>query len=215
MRTDEILNPGLYFALIIVGWIVGVALSMVSFVFFWVYSVVIAFVVYKMINRMNLHSQREAALRGTIIQYFRDKASADPSVGQKISAQIATMESIQYDAQNQEREQNAILWAILSVIIPFLFLYPLYFLTKYSSGHDRRWHAFTQQAQYAGQQMGMSIVLPSWRILPDRSFFLYLILTIVTFGLFGIYWFYVLLKDLNEHFPVQWQFEDQFVREMR
>ena len=204
MRTDEILPPAMYFGLIIVGWILAIVLTVaVSGWLFWIYPLVVAFVVYKLINRM------------AIIQYVREKATSDPAVGQKISAQVATMESIQYDAQNQEREQNAILWTALSFIIPFVFLYPLYFLTKYSSGHDRRWHAFTQQAQYAGQQVGMSIVLPSWRTLPERSFFLYLILTIVTFGLFGIYWFYVLLKDLNEHFPVQWQFEDQFVREMR
>jgi hypothetical protein len=37
----------------------------------------------------------------------------------------------------------------------------------------------------------------------------------LTGGLFLIYWYYVLIKDLNEHFRAQWQFEDQIATQMK
>jgi hypothetical protein len=224
-RTDEILS-GIWIALpiiaVLLGLILGGALMVLDvgvgiagiFVGSLIAIVVFAVLNYKLIDRMNEHSRREAMLRGAIIQHFRDKANLDPAVGQRVSASIATMESIQYEARMQEKEKSAALWAILPVFISILILYPLYFLTKFTPQHDRRWQAFTQQAQYAGNEMGMSIVLPSWRTVSERSFFLYLVLTLLT-GFFAIYWYYVLIKDLNEHMQNQWQFEDQFAREMR
>jgi hypothetical protein len=61
----------------------------------------------------------------------------------------------------------------------------------------------------------MTVILPSWKTLPERSFFIYLILTLLTCGLFLIYWYYVLIKDLNDHFGAQWQFEDQIAAQMK
>lgn len=89
--------------------------------------------------------------------------------------------------------------------------YVLYFLTRYPYEHDSRWQSFTQQAQSAGSKLGMVVVSPLWNRLERRSFALYFILTLITFGLFGIYWLYALLKDPNEHFLNQRQFEDNFV----
>ncbi|MEI6797346.1 MAG: DUF4234 domain-containing protein, partial [Methanomassiliicoccales archaeon] len=66
----------------------------------------------------------------------------------------------------------------------------------------------------AGQQMGVNIMMPSWKTLPERSFVIYLVLTIVTLGLFMFYWVYVIIKDMNEHMKNQWAFEDQLLREM-
>ena len=51
-------------------------------------------------------------------------------------------------------------------------------------------------------------------ILPDRSFVLYLILTIITLGIFGIYWLYVLLKDPNEHFKHHILVEDRLLGQL-
>ena len=59
--------------------------------------------------------------------------------------------------------------------------------------------------------MGKVVVNPSWKALPSRSFVLYFILSIVTLGIFEFYWSYVLIKDFNEHFKAQWQFEDSLM----
>ena len=59
---------------------------------------------------------------------------------------------------------------------------------------------------------GIKFVVPRRvEALPERNFVLYLILTIITAGLFGIYWLYILLKDPNQHFMYHRQIEDQLL----
>jgi len=200
------------------GWVTGAVIV-------WVVGIVVAIVIaailfavlnYKLIDRQNLHSKREAMLRAALIEYIRIK-SRERNMSQMLSSHIATMDSIQYEARANEGEHSATLWAILIFIpfVGFIFLaYMLYFLTKFGYEHDKRWHAFTQQAQASSSHLGMTVILPSWRSLPERSFIIYLIVTVLTMGLFLIYWYYVLIKDMNDHFKVQWQFEDQVVAQM-
>ncbi|MDD1756869.1 MAG: DUF4234 domain-containing protein, partial [Methanomassiliicoccales archaeon] len=180
-------------------------------------SVIYAIINYKLLKRKNDHIKRETALRAGIIDYFRAKGAANFKE-QALASQIATMQSIQSDSTTDDRDHNAILFTIL-LFIPIVNiivqLYIAYVLTKFDYKHDRRWHAFTQQAQSAGQELGMPLVLPSWKTLPERSFVIYLILTILTLGLFWFYWYYCFIKDLNEHFKAQWQFEDQFLRSLQ
>ncbi len=179
-------------------------------------QILIVILIYKLFNRNNMHNRREATLRMALVDFLRGKA-AEKGISQSISPQLQTMDSINYESRTHEPERSAALWAILP-IIPFVgwifMLIALYYLTSYPPGHDRRWHAFTQQAQYAGSQLGMSLMLPSWKSLPERSFIIYFILTILTLGIFMIYWYYVLIKDMNEHYRSQWQFEDQLAREI-
>jgi hypothetical protein len=54
------------------------------------------------------------------------------------------------------------------------------------------------------------LTLPPSR-LHKRDPMMLIILTAITAGIFWIYWFYTLLKDYNEHFQDQAQFEDQIL----
>ncbi|MFP4545491.1 MAG: DUF4234 domain-containing protein [Methanomassiliicoccales archaeon] len=188
---------------------VGIGVNIVVLVLF-------VLLLYKLFNRNNMHTRREGMLREAMIDYFKKKG-AERGVSDQMSSQIQTMESIHYDSRSNESE-TSLVWAILPIIpvVGWIFLLiDLYFLTKYPPEHDRRWHAFTQQVQSAGSHLGMTVVLPSWKTLPSRSFAIYLILTIVTFGIFIIYWYWVLIKDMNDHFRAQWQFEDQLLNAMQ
>jgi len=61
-------------------------------------------------------------------------------------------------------------------------------------------------------KLGINFSVPRrTEAMPDRSSVLYLILTIITAGLFGIYWVYVLLKDPIEHFKYHIQAESQLL----
>jgi hypothetical protein len=42
----------------------------------------------------------------------------------------------------------------------------------------------------------------------ERPFLLYAALTVITFGVFGIYWLYTLIDDPNKHFERQRVVED-------
>lgn len=180
-------------AIIAVGYIIAMALMV--------------YPLYHLIKRRSAHFARDAALREGIIGYLKAKAGKQE---EKISTEITTMNLIHSEAMGEEREKSAVMWTILTVLVPFVGIYVLYFLTKDPPNHDRRQLTFMQQAQSAGGKLGMTLVLPTWKALPGRSFALYFIITLIV-GIFAIYWYYVLIKDFNDHFKAQWQFEDQLV----
>jgi len=164
---------------------------------------------YHLIKRRTAHFRRDAGLREGIINYL--KAKAGTRKRKEINSGIATMNLIHSEAMGEEREKSAAVWTILTFLVPFIGIYVLYFLTADPQNHDRRQASFMQQVQSAGSKLGLDIVVPSWKALPSRSFALYFILSIVTGGFFGIYWYYVFLNDFNEHFKGQRQFEDQLI----
>jgi len=227
MQTDEVISS-VWVLLPLIGVFVGVAVGATFFLLgggllgvmailggYIISAVFFAILNYKLFNRNNQHSRREAMLRTAIVEHIRNRAS-ERGASQKVANQVSTMESINHESITKEREHNAALWAILPIIPiigPIMLLIALYYLTDFPPSHDRRWHAFTQQAQSAGTHLDMTIVLPSWRTLPDRSYFLYLIVTVLI-GIFILYWYYALIKDMNDHFRNQWQFEDQLIKEL-
>ena len=146
-----------------------------------------------------------------MISYIRGAASERGIEGQ-MSTELATMNTVHSESNGDEDEKSAMLWIILSVItFGLLGFYVSYFLTKDPHHHDIRQLAFMQQVQSAFSKLQKTIVFPFWKAIPDRSFFLYLILSLLTFGLFALYWNYVLISDFNQHFKAQWQIEDQLV----
>jgi len=78
-------------------------------------------------------------------------------------------------------------------------LYTFYFLAVDAGKHAARQRRFMTIASAALSKIGISLPRETYRI-PQRSFALYFILTIITLGIFGIYWEYVLFKDFNDHF---------------
>ena len=56
---------------------------------------------------------------------------------------------------------------------------------------------FSQQAQNFSQNVSQYFPQSQPGVVPERNIALYIILTIVTCGIFGLYWFYCLVTDLN------------------
>jgi hypothetical protein len=220
-QTDKILSP-LWILIPILAVLLGLSLAflglfinrLLGFILIlpaiFVPTIIVAILIYYLINRMTEHFKRESVLRRGIIQYLRAKAEQDGK-GPSIASEIATLETVHAEADANDEPKSAVLWTILAVVVPFVNLYVLYFLTKYPYPHDARWRAFSQQAQAAGSKLGLVTVAPTWRAIEKRSFFVYLILSIITFGIFAFYWYYVLIEDPNTHFHAHAQFEDVFL----
>ncbi len=218
-QSDEIL--GTFWALLL---LIAVIVQIVFVVIFFplalvgslIFEILVIILLYKLLKRNENHFKRETILRAALVNYLREKGNETYKT-QMIGAQLGTMESINQEAAFREKDHNVILLIIL-LIIPivsfFAMLYVLYILTKEPFGHDQRWHAYSQNAQAAAQQIGMNVMMPSWKTLNERSYLLYIILTLFTLGLFAIYWVYILVTDMNEHMETQWQFEDQLMRNL-
>jgi len=179
-------------------------------------EIIIAILIYMLIERRNQHFRRESMLRHGMLGYLKARTD-EKGISQLVAADIASMQSVTAEADARDDQKSALLYVILTIIPVvgfFISLYILYFLTKDPQEHDRRWQFFASTAQRVGSQAGMVTVMPSWKALEQRNFVLYFILAIVTFGIFLIYWYYTLFRDLNEHFRAQWQFEDSFAAAM-
>lgn len=175
---------------------------------------IIAFIVsiiltYNLVKRRNTHFKRQTFLSEdvtTAVKTMAAKKGVDVEVG------LSSCERTVREAKAEETEKSAVLWAILSAVIPLASWYVYYFLMKDFYKHERREDGFMEDISRVLDKCGIKFSVPRrTEVLPDRSFVLYLILNIITFSLFGIYWLYVLLKDPNEHFKYHIQIEDELL----
>lgn len=92
-----------------------------------------------------------------------------------------------------------------------------YWLGKDIKEHDTRWGIFSSSARIAMSKLGFpypNTLGYGTTELPERSFALYLILTLFV-SPFVYYWWYTLIKDPNDHFRSQWVFEDELLATMK
>ncbi|MDG6939042.1 MAG: DUF4234 domain-containing protein [Nitrososphaerota archaeon] len=167
---------------------------------------------YMMIRRRNQHFQRQAKFFADLGQALRDAAGKK---GADVGPFLSSMGGAQRQAQPDESEKSAVLWVVL-MLVPFVsviaYLYVFYFLTRDFYRHERIEDGMLADAAKALSLVGAELTFHRARPLPSRSFALYLVLTLVTLGLFGIYWVYTLIQDPNEHFVAQAQFEDSVMQ---
>jgi hypothetical protein len=100
---------------------------------------------------------------------------------------------------------------ILGLVSSIVTLYVFYFLGRDFRRHERREDFFYQDVERAAATLGVPFALRRYERMPDRSFALYLVLTLVTAGVFGIYWLYTLISDPNRHVRTQATYENQLL----
>lgn len=179
-----------------------VILQIVGFVTHILYT----YVLYRMINRRNKHFQRQGFLYDDLTNLAKELAAKK---GVDASLALNNMQRTSQEARFEETEKSAALWAIVTFFIGITALYVYYFLMKDFYKHERREDIFIEDLNRTLMAAGVTINLPRRTLpVPDRSFALYLILSIITLGIFSIYWLYVLLTDPNSHFRQQALIED-------
>lgn len=152
-------------------------------------AALMGYVIYRLIKRFNDHALRMKSLFGSVNQDGRENQV------------ISEIDSL----PRRDPAEWAIIIAIFS-IIPFLSIVSaiLIFYIFHSLNKD---FVKIERAENNGFiQMG-------WKgdryfKMVDRSTVLYIVLTIITFGIFMLYWIYTVAKDPNEHFKEDWKIED-------
>ena len=160
--------------------------------------------VFFLVRRRNSHFNRQILLYEDLVSVSKELSSKKNA---DVSFLINNMDRSLREARLEEVEKNATLWALFS--FPFGLIYSGYFLLKDFYKHERREDLFVQDLLRTLYQLGIPINLPYRNPpIPDRSFALYFILTLITGGIFGVYWVYVLVSDPNNHFRQQMSIED-------
>jgi len=164
---------------------------------------------YLLVNRRSTHYNRQKLLSEDIMVTINSLAKTK---NVEMEASVSPIKRAVREANVEEIEKSAILWAVLSVFVPFVQWYVYYFLMNDFYRHEHREDGFWEDLSRAMNKLGIKFSVPRRpQAIPDRSFVLYLILTIITAGLFGVYWFYTLLKDPNEHFKHHIETENQLL----
>ena len=177
-------------------------------------SLLYAYLLYLLLSRRNKHFRRQSRFSEDLISYLRSltsKKGLDAEVG------LSNLERTTREMKTTDDEKSAILWTILAfipVVNVFAILYILYFLGKDFRIHERNEDGFLEDSNRILQSAGLELSVRRIDPTPNRSFILYIILSIVTFGLFGIYWLYTLIADPNDHFRHHVQYEDELISKL-
>jgi hypothetical protein len=151
--------------------------------------------VLNLINHLSVKKKRKINLESSFVSYKRN------------IKEIITDESESY--------KSAALWIILTLTTWLAGLYVYYFLLKDYRKHELNEDLFWDDTRKILADLGVNVSISRRiSIIPERSFALYLIASILTFGLFSVYWLYVLIKDPNEHLKHHVIIEDEIIAQL-
>lgn len=169
------------------------------------------YVIYKLVWRRNEHFKRQQLLFAALIELLKRKTEKNSELREKVSVLERRLKETEVD----EEEKNAFLWAILQ-LVPYagtlLLLYVFHFLNADFRKHEYREIFFVEDLSRLLSSLGIDFSPKLTRRVPERNTVLYTLLTIVTMGIFALYWIYTLAKDPNEHFRQHEIWENELLR---
>jgi len=164
---------------------------------------------YYLIDRRNNHFRRQELLFKTLVKYLKTKAKSNHPTTTRLA-------KLSEDSIFEEQLRSAGVWAVLNIFVtPLVSVIVAFNLTQDLCKHDMRQIDFQENLTSVLAEIGTTFPA-SFNVKPvKRDTILFLLLTIITAGLFWVYWFHILLKDYNEHFINQALFEDRLLAALK
>lgn len=171
---------------------------LLSIITFGIYGV---YVLYKLLDRREQHFERMASLREHLIGLLEEAVAGSGGPG-GLERELDELKVLDLDATGRDRygDKTPVLWLVLGLLTGVTNFYVYYFLNDDFQAHEVSEQAFMLKASSLMEKLGMAWEVPLAETIPQRGFVKYLLLTIVTLGLFGVYWWYTLITDANRHF---------------
>ncbi len=166
--------------------------------------VVYVYVLYKWVDRRNSHFARSSLMFQTLSELASVLGLGGAELVRGRYDELASVNSSRRSVAGN---------VIGAMIIPFYIIYVFHFLNKDFVRHSERESILIRELIGALRERDPSLALSAeeFRTVGDRSTLLYVILMIVTLGLFNVYWVYVLTKDPNEHFESHANVESKLI----
>ena len=151
------------------------------------------YVLYRWIKRRNDHFKRTHRLYDNVIAYLRTKGYEEEH--------LLRLTDILNDMREEEIAKNAVLWIVLYIVFPPIILYIYHFLNRDFYEHERREvRLYSILSKLLHEKVPEAYIPEFERRIPSRNTILYIVLSIITVGIFTLYWIYTITKDPNEHF---------------
>ena len=233
-RTDRRLSFGLYLVFLLVviiisaiiggigrwiagfgtGKVISTVVSLLVAIYVWWYN----WLLYK---RRNEHFDRIKRLKTKLSSLIQEKFKAETETLVRVDPLLDRREA---------HHSNLLfdLWLILSYLGLFhhllryfgLFtlaavivgLVVLYYLTMDYYYHEQGEIAFFGRIAEILSKKGISFTTTPTNPLRRRSYGLYIFLSIITLGIFALYWAYVIFRDPNQHFDTHDSWESELER---
>ncbi len=158
------------------------------------------YVLYKWLDRRNSHFNRSSALYEEFAYFLEDIANRK---GVDIQDKISTITRDLREARYEESERSAVLYVILYIIFNPIIIYIFHFLNEDFVKHSRREVEILDSFNKILDSLDVDKELSGFKrgyTFPERNTVVYFVLSLITFGIFGLYWIYTITVDPNNHF---------------
>ena len=173
---------------------------------------------YKLVQRRSEHAQRRLAFQSYLWHALNARAEAAGKTAD-VKEGLDNLSRIyqQMDAFERRNKRDPALWTILRLVGHLLFFgvgsfvgaYVNHFLNKDLLFYDEWEASYAANAEWVMQRLGHTIVLPQRRHpVHDRNTAVYILVSIVTLGIFGMFWRSRVMADGNGHFDDDALMED-------
>ncbi|KXB04476.1 hypothetical protein AKJ50_02355 [candidate division MSBL1 archaeon SCGC-AAA382A13] len=191
-RPDIGLGAGITAAIVIV------LVAIISAVL-WIY------VLYKWIDRRNKHFKRVELLYQDLIDFLEDKGAKN---------EAKTARRTLREMASETDEKSPALWIILTIVLSPVIFYVYHFLSNDFKKHENKENFLIEDITDAIEAAGGSFKFQEYNAIENRNTILYIVLTIITLGIFGLYWIYTLTKDPNKHFRQSAKMEEKLINSL-
>jgi uncharacterized membrane protein YidH (DUF202 family) len=166
------------------------------------------YIFYKLLERRDEHLARMANMVNTSIALLQEKA-AQTGKTELIGQELAQLGMIQREMYDQSRERGAVLWLVIAILTGIGALIGYYFIMDDMSRHDQLEAQYFTLMSSALSRMGLAgQASQAAANIPERNYVVYLVLSLITCGIFGFYWIYAMIEDGNVHVESQVPWED-------
>ncbi|MHB8159701.1 MAG: DUF4234 domain-containing protein [Thermoleophilia bacterium] len=176
------------------------------------------FILFKLLERREQHFERMVNLRTHLMDVLKEKAAA---AGKTVDLEedMKQLEGLDYDATKRDRQgdKSPVMWLVLSLVASPVVYYVYYFLNddfRAHESHERQFMLKASEVMNKLRNLSEKQIEPQM-VVPERNFVTFLILSIVTCGIYGIYWLYTLINDPNMHFDDHAVWEAQLLEQIQ
>lgn len=195
-------------------------------------SLVVVLIVVILMFGNTAHEKHESALRKDLIEYLKIRQANDTIDLSSTISELISIDESAVDIKNKKKDTVNLLFILIVAtvfislsLIPNLGLYQEIFmilnylltigiamialpsLSTFLSDHEKGTVRFCDELCKVSDVLGLGIVPLDLKTV-DMPLQKYRIYTVVTLGIFGIYWLTRVFAIRNKHYMEQWYFED-------
>lgn len=178
---------------------------------YFAFQIPFAYLIYVLVKRRNNHFLRQKQLTAHLVSALKSVPSGSSEV--EVSLSMIGRTSTEMDVQ----DRSAILFSVLTLvpivdIIAILYLFSSLTVDFYQ--HERKEDVIIDDLSRSMNQLGVQFSFRRRNMIPKRSVALSIVLTVITGGIFSIYWLYTLIQDPNMHFMEHISLEDDLMAKL-